>query len=78
MINSVSMKIQNKSQFILFFHSFAVPLHSETLLRLVAGTQILVYERKVRAAQDTPLPKIEAVGDSRIRQKRTTAPYRLE
>jgi len=31
------------------------------------------HERKVRAAQDTPLPKIEAVGDSRICQKKTTA-----
>ena len=30
-------------------------------------------ERKVRAAQGTPLPKIEAVGDSRCRQKRMTA-----
>ena len=29
--------------------------------------------RKVRAAQGTPLPKIEAVGDSRCRQKRMTA-----
>jgi hypothetical protein len=31
------------------------------------------HERKVRAAQDAPLPKIEAVGDSGIRQKKTTA-----
>ena len=30
-------------------------------------------ERKVRAAQDAPLLKVEAIGDSRIWQKRTTA-----
>lgn len=29
-------------------------------------------ERKVRAAQDIPLPKIEAIGDSRCRQKKIT------
>ena len=31
------------------------------------------HERKVRAAQDTPLVKMQAVGDSWIWQKRTTA-----
>lgn len=30
-------------------------------------------ERKVRAAQSTPLPKIEATGDDRVRQKKRTA-----
>ena len=30
-------------------------------------------ERKVRAAQDAPLVKVPAVGDSRIREKKTTA-----
>ena len=30
-------------------------------------------ERKVRAAQGAPLPKIEAIGDSRCRQKKITA-----
>ena len=30
-------------------------------------------ERKVRAAQGAPLPKVEAIGDSRCRQKKTTA-----
>lgn len=30
-------------------------------------------KRKVRAAQDAPLPKVEAIGDSRIWQKKTTA-----
>ena len=34
---------------------------------------ICLCERKVRAAQGAPLPKIEAIGDSRLRQKRTTA-----
>lgn len=31
-------------------------------------------ERKVRAAQGAPLLKVEAIGDSRCRQKKTTAP----
>jgi len=31
-------------------------------------------ERKVRAAQGSPLPKIEAIGDGRTGQKRMTAP----
>lgn len=36
-----------------------------------------VGERKVRAAQGTPLPKVEAISDSRSRQKKTTAlPWR--
>ena len=30
-------------------------------------------ERKVRAAQDAPLVKVPAVGDSRIREKKITA-----
>ena len=29
-------------------------------------------ERKVRAAQGAPLPKVEAIGDSRVRQKKIT------
>lgn len=33
-------------------------------------------ERKVRAAQGAPLLKVEAIGDSRIRQKKTTASHR--
>ena len=32
-------------------------------------------ERKVRAAQGAPLPKVEAIGDSRVRQKKITARY---
>ena len=36
------------------------------------------HERKVRAAQDAPLAKIQAVGDGWIRQKRRTARLRLE
>ena len=31
------------------------------------------HERKVRAAQGAPLLKVEAIGDSRCRQKKTTA-----
>ena len=34
---------------------------------------VLCGKRKVRAAQDAPLPKVEAIGDSRIWQKKTTA-----
>ena len=30
-------------------------------------------ERKVRAAQDAPLLKVEVIGDSKCRQKKTTA-----
>jgi len=30
-------------------------------------------ERKVRAAQGAPHPKIDAIGDGRLRQKKTTA-----
>ena len=33
---------------------------------------ILESERKVRATQSAPLPKIEAIGDSRVRQKKIT------
>ena len=32
------------------------------------------HERKVRAAQGAPLLKVEAIGDSRCRQKKITAP----
>jgi hypothetical protein len=42
--------------------------------QLVAGLSERKDERKVRAAQDAPLLKIEAVGDSWIWKKRTTAP----
>jgi len=35
-------------------------------------------ERKVRATESTPLPKIEAIGDNRVRQKRMTARYNTE
>ena len=42
------------------------------MFRSVAGIRY-GCGRKVRAAQGAPLPKIEAVGDGRIRQKKTTA-----
>ena len=50
----------------------------KALSRSVAGTNHLFtrreeYERKVRAAQDTPLVKVPAIGNSRIREKRMTA-----
>ena len=35
----------------------------------------LVHERKVRAAQDTPLVKMPAVSDSRCREKKRTASH---
>jgi len=38
-------------------------LHLEALPRLAAGVSERGGERKVRAAQDTPLLKMEAVGD---------------
>jgi len=44
----------------------------KALLRSVAGTS--GCERKVRAVQGAPLLKMEAIGDSRCRQKRMTAP----
>lgn len=50
---------------------FSLPLHKETVPRFVAGA--MRRRRKVRAAQGAPLLKVEAVGDSRWRQKKTTA-----
>lgn len=35
-------------------------------------------ERKVRAAKGAPLLKMEAIGNSRIRQKKTTADLKLQ
>ena len=43
------------------------------MFRSAAG-DISRRERKVRAAQGTPLLKMEAAGDSGLRQKKTTAP----
>ena len=45
----------------------------KALSRLVAGVSERRGERKVRAAQGAPLPKIEAVGDSWLGEKRMTA-----
>ena len=45
-------------------------------LSLVSQPQVFLmsgHERKVRAAQGAPLPKVEAIGDSGLRQKKTTA-----
>ena len=41
--------------------------------RSVAGVPRKGHERKVRAAQDTPLLKVDAIGDSRLGQKKRTA-----
>jgi len=46
----------------------------KALLRLAAGVSERMGERKVRAAQDAPLLKVEAVGDGWSGEKRTTAP----
>ena len=46
----------------------------EALLRSAAGPSERLDERKVRAAQDTPLLKVEAVGDGWSGEKKTTAP----
>ncbi len=70
------------SAFLFFFlaklSNFAIKLaqcsESDTVKavsRPAAGTR--QYERKVRAAQGAPLLKMEAIGDSRILQKKTTA-----
>ena len=48
-----------------------LPLQPKTLFRSVAGATR--HGRKVRAAQGAPLLKVEAIGDSRCRQKRMTA-----
>ena len=53
-----------------FFITFAFP---KAALRFVAGILLWGCERKVRAAQGIPLPKLEAIGDSRCRQKKMTA-----
>ena len=46
----------------------------KALSQLVAGLSERKDGRKVRAAQDAPLLKVEAVGDSWIWKKRMTAP----
>ena len=53
-----------------FFITFAFP---KAALRSVAGILLWGCERKVRAAQGIPLPKLEAIGDSRCLQKKMTA-----
>ena len=50
----------------------------KALSRLVAGVSERRGERKVRAAQGAPLPKIEAVGDSWLGKKRMTASHARE
>ncbi len=54
-------------------HYFFYLCISKAALRSVAGILLWGCERKVRAAQGIPLPKLEAIGDSRCRQKKMTA-----
>ncbi len=66
-------KEEQKHAFTFIFELFEVSLH----LRYSAPALPLAHpvrERKVRAAKDTPLLKLEAVGDGRVLQKKTTAP----
>ena len=55
----------------MFIHGKSVPLQAESSATVCRWH--VQCERKVRAAQDTPLVKVPAVGDSRIREKRMTA-----
>ena len=48
-------------------------IKKRTLSRPVAGVSERKGERKVRAAQGTPLLKVEAVGDGWSGEKKTTA-----
>ena len=60
------------SKFFTFhFSLFLVPLHAESSATVCRWC--LRHERKVRAAQDTPLVKVPAIGDSRSWEKRMTA-----
>ena len=52
---------------------FFVPLQAESSAS-VCRWCALEHERKVRAAQDAPLVKVPAVGDSWIWEKKITAP----
>ena len=63
---------QIKTGFICFCSRLFVSLQTNPVLRSAAGA--FGHERKVRAAQGAPLPKVEAIGDSRCRQKKITAP----
>lgn len=70
-MNSQALYVQIKkvcmSCFSFNFINFAVRKQRSGLPLALCG------KRKVRAAQDAPLPKVEAIGDSRIWQKKTTA-----
>ena len=58
-------------KFIWHFTHLFVPLQLESSATVCRWHD--ECERKVRAAQDAPLVKVPAVGDSRIREKKTTA-----
>ena len=49
-----------------------LPLHAESSVT-VCRWYSWECKRKVRAAEDAPLVKVPAVGDGRIREKKTTA-----
>ena len=55
-----------------FFARFALTLQAESTVTVCRWCHIR-HERKVRAAQGAPLLKVEAIGDSRSGQKKTTA-----
>ena len=50
----------------------------KALLRSAAGPSVRLDERKVRAAQGTPLLKVEAVGDGWLGEKKITARFYLD
>jgi len=54
--------------FSIFIATFAARKHCHGLSLVPPG-----HERKVRAAKGTPLLKMEAIGDSRLEQKKMTA-----
>ena len=57
-------------KYIWYFSHLFVPLQAESSAPVCRWWQ---HERKVRAAQDTPLAKVQAVGDGWIWEKRMTA-----
>lgn len=50
-------------------------LQTECSVPALPLVRMRMHERKVRAAQDAPLLKMEAAGDGRIRQKKITAAH---
>ena len=67
----MAAKLLNNFETGAFFRNYLVILHAESSATVCRWC--LRHERKVRAAQDTPLVKVPAIGDSRIWEKRKTA-----